>query len=213
MLAVLRFAGGAPAAAAAATANLCLPGASLRHHIAAMTEQNHRAAQSADANPFFETWTGPFEVPPFSRIAPKHFMPAFERGFAEHDAEIAAVAGDPAEPTFANTIEAMERAGRLLDRVGSVFGVLSGAHTSDALLKIERELSPRRARHWNGILMNKALFRRIDALFAARERLGLTAEQARVLERYHTQFKRAGAALAPAKKKRLAEINERLASL
>src|SRR5262249_55925290 len=109
-----------------------------------MTEQNHPAPAVAD-NPLLETWTAPFEVPPFGRIAPEHFTPAYERAFAEHDAEIAAIAADPAAPTFTNTIEAMGLAGRQLDRVGSVFGVLAGAHTHDALLPVEREVSARRA--------------------------------------------------------------------
>jgi peptidyl-dipeptidase Dcp len=179
-----------------------------------MTEQSYSPSSKEDtANPFFEIWTGPFEVPPFARIAPEHFMPAFERAFAEHDAEVAAIAAQSAEPTFDNTVAALERAGRLLDKVSGVFGVLSGAHTNEALLAVERELAPRSARHWNGILMNAALFRRIDALQRRVENLGLTAEQGRVLERYHTRFRRAGAALDEAAKKRLAEINEQLASL
>jgi len=178
-----------------------------------MTEQNHPAPASPADNPLLETWTGPFEMPPFGRVAPKHFLPAYERAFAEHDAEIAAIAADPAAPTFANTIEALELAGRMLDRVGSVFGVLTGAHTNDALLAVEREISPRRARHWNGILLNEPLFRRIDALWQRRDTLGLNAEQARVLERYCLMFKRAGASLDADAKKRLAAINERLATL
>src|SRR5436190_8646889 len=157
-------------------------------------------------NPFFEDWRGPFGVPPFGRIAPEHFSPAYERAFAEHDAEIAAIADNPAAPSFDNTIVALEHAGRALDRVGSVFGVLAGAHTNDALLAIERDISPRRARHWNGILLNAPLFRRIDALHRQRERLALSAEQMRVLERYHLMFVRAGAALEATAKKRLAEI-------
>jgi peptidyl-dipeptidase Dcp len=176
-----------------------------------MTQQ--APASTDSSNPFFQDWTGAFGVPPFGRIEPEHFPPAYDRAFAEHDAEIAAIAGDPAAPSFDNTIAAMELAGRMLDRVGSVFGVLAGAHTNDALLKIEREISPRRARHWNGILLNEPLFRRIDALWQRRDRLGLTAEQARVLERFYLMFKRAGAALDAAAKKRLAEINERLATL
>src|SRR5499426_2192865 len=164
-------------------------------------------------NPLLEDWSGPFGVPPFSRFAPEHFTPAYDRAFAEHDAEIAAIAGEAAAPSFPNTIEAMERSGRTLDRVGSVFGVLAGAHTNDALLAVEREISPRRARHWNGILLNEPLFRRIDALWQRRDALGLNAEQARVLERYYLMFKRAGAALDAESRRRLAEINERLATL
>ena len=171
-----------------------------------MTDQDH-------SNPFSEDFFGAFGVPPFARIAPEHFMPAFERAFAAHDAEIAAIAEIPAAPTFANTIEALERAGKPLDRVSAVFGILAGAHTNEALLGIEREISPRRARHWNGILLNEPLFRRIDALLQSRERLGLTSEQARVLERYHVMHKRAGAALEAPARKRLAEITERLATL
>jgi peptidyl-dipeptidase Dcp len=171
-----------------------------------MTDQDHD-------NPLLEDFTGPYGVPPFGRIRPEHFLPAYECAFAAHDAEIAAVAGDPAAPTFANTIEALERAGRALDRVSSVFDLLSGAHTNDALLAIEREISPRSARHWNGILLNAPLFKRIEALWRERDKLGLTPEQARVLERYHTRFRRAGAALDEPSRKRLAEISERLATL
>jgi len=177
-----------------------------------MTEQNHPAANGG-SNPFFESWTGPFGMPPFERIRPEHFMPAYDRAFAEHAAEIAAIADDPSEPTFANTIEAMELAGRPLDRVASVFHILAGANTNDALQAIERELSPRQARHWNGIVLNEPLFRRIDDLWQRRGTLGLDAEQARVLERYHVWFRRAGAALDATAKKRLAEISERLATL
>src|SRR5262245_25945670 len=182
-----------------------------------MTEHTQSSAISSvtsdDSNPLLQEWSGPFGVPPFGRIAPEHFTPAYERAFAEHDAEVAAVAADPAAPSFANTIEALERAGRTLDRVGNVFGVLAGAHTNDALLAVEREISPRRARHWNGILLNEPLFRRIDALWQRHDTLGLNAEQARVLDRYYLMFKRAGAALDTEAKKRLAAINERLAAL
>ncbi|HEY6259053.1 MAG TPA: M3 family metallopeptidase, partial [Xanthobacteraceae bacterium] len=164
-------------------------------------------------NPFFEEWTGPFGAPPFARIAPEHFGPAFDAAFAAHDAEVAAIAADPAAASFDNTIAALELSGRLLGRVSDVFRALAGAHTNPALLAIERDIAPRRARHWDGILHNAPLFGRIDALHGARDRLGLTAEQQRVLERYHLDFKRAGAALDAPAKARLAAINERLASL
>jgi peptidyl-dipeptidase Dcp len=180
-----------------------------------MNSPNPSAAVSdpSRSNPFFEEWTGPFGAPPFGRITPAHFRPAFDRAFAEHDAEVAAIAGDPAAPTFDNTIVALELSARLLGRVSDLFRALAGAHTNPALLEIEREIAPRRARHRDGILHNVALFARIDALYQARDRLGLAAEQARVLERYHLDFKRAGAALDAAAKARLAAINERLASL
>src|SRR5262245_4566393 len=171
------------------------------------------AVTGASDNPFLQDWTGPFGVPPFDRIKPEHFPDAFARAFAAHAAEVAAIAADPAEPTFANTIEALENSGRELARVSDVFHALAGAHTNDAILAIERDLAPREAKHWNHILMDEALFRRIDALQRRRDRLGLSAEQQRVLERYHVKHTRAGAALDAAAKARLAEITERLATL
>jgi peptidyl-dipeptidase Dcp len=164
-------------------------------------------------NPFFEPWTGRFGVPEFSRVQAEHFMPAYQRAFAEHEAEIEAIANDPAPPTFDNTILAYEHAGRLLERLDNVFHNLVGTDSTEELLKIEADLSPVSAAHWNRIRMNEGLFRRIDALFQKRDSLGLTSEQKRVLERHHTSFRRNGAALDPDKKKRLAEVTERLAAL
>jgi len=169
--------------------------------------------EATDTNPFFAAWTGAFGVPPLDRVVPAHFVPAFDAAFAADDAEVGAIAADPAPPSFDNTIAALESSGRLLGRVSDVFHVLAGAHTNEALLKVERDIAPRRARHRDGILHNAALFARIDALYHARARLGLSAEQLRVLERYHLNFTRAGAALGAAAKARLAAINERLASL
>jgi peptidyl-dipeptidase Dcp len=173
----------------------------------------HSGADPLLQNPFFEEWTGAFGAPPFGRIAPAHFGPAFDRAFAAHDTEVAAIAADPAPPSFDNTIAALEVSGRLLGRVTDVFHALASAHTNPALLEIERAIAPSRARHWDGILHNAALFGRIDALYGARDRLGLMAEQLRVLERYHLDFKRAGAGLGADAKARLGAINERLATL
>ena len=179
-----------------------------------MTQQNQAlAANPAGDNPLLEDWTGPFGVSPFGRIKPEHFQSAFAHAFAAHAAEVAAIAADPAEPTFANTIDALEAGGQALMRIGSVFGVLAGAHTNDAILEIERELAPLEAKHWNRILMDAALFQRIDCLHRKRDQVGLSAEQVRVLDRYHTMHTRAGAALDASAKARLAAINERLASL
>jgi peptidyl-dipeptidase Dcp len=172
-----------------------------------------KMSRTATDNPLLENWTSPFGVPPFARIRPEHFLPAFTTAFAAHATEVAAIASDPAEPSFANTIEALEQAGETLNRISNTFHVLAEAHTNDALLAAERELAPLRAQHWNKILLDERLFRRVDALYRRSGELELTPEQARVLERYHAMFKRAGAALDPTAKARLAEINERLASL
>jgi peptidyl-dipeptidase Dcp len=165
------------------------------------------------ANPLFDHWNGPYAAPPLDRIAPQHFRAAFAQALAEHEAEIAGIVANTAPPTFDNTVAALELSGRSLERVGKVFHVLTGAHSNDALLEIEREISPRLARHWNAIHTNEALYRRIDALMQQSGMSGLNAEQARVLERYHVTFRRAGAALDAPAKQRLAEIIERLAAI
>ena len=164
-------------------------------------------------NPLLADWTAAFGVPPFAAITPEHFLPAFGRTLAAHRAELDGIAADPAAPSFANTIEALERSGRALDRVANVFSVLTGAATGDALEAVEREVSPLLARHSNAMYLDRALYARIADLYRRRSTLGLTPEQGRVLERYHTRFVRAGAALEKPAQDRLAAINERLASL
>ena len=171
------------------------------------------ATVSVQENPLLKAWQTPFETPPFTEIEPAHFMPAFEQAFADHAAEIAAITHDPAAPDFANTITALERAGKLLSKVAAVFYDLVSAHSNPALLEIDKEVSLRMARHWNPIMMNAVLFGRIVALRDNRAKLGLTGEQARLLERTYTRFHRSGAGLNDDAKKRMAEINERLAHL
>ena len=165
------------------------------------------------ANPLLGPWTGPFGLPPFESIAPEHYRPAFDTALAEQQGEIAAIANSPEEPSFPNTVEALERSGLRLKRVGGVFFNLAGSHTNDALQAIERDMAPVLAKHRNSIFMNEALFRRVAALYDRRDSLGLNPEQARVLDRYHTIFVRAGARLGAEEKKQLAAITERLASL
>jgi peptidyl-dipeptidase Dcp len=165
------------------------------------------------SNPILAVWSTPFEVPPFAEIAPEAFRAAFAQAFAAHLTEIEAVTADLQPPSFDNTIAALERSGRALIRVSSLFHALTGAHSNDTLLAIEREISPQLAAHWNKIRLNDALFARIDTLWRERAELALSPEQARVLERYHTTFRRAGAGLDAAAKARLAEIAERLAAL
>lgn len=152
------------------------------------------AAPEAGANPLLKPWQTPFETPPFAEIEPEHFLPAFERAFADHAAEIAAITHDPTLPDFANTITALERSGKLLSKVAAVFYDLVSAHSNPAILEIDKEVSLRMARHWNPIMMNAVLFGRIAMLHEKRAKLGLTAEQMRLLERTYTNFYRAGAA-------------------
>ena len=163
--------------------------------------------------PLLSDWTGAYGLPDFSDATPEKFRLAFNEAMKANRAEIDRIAADPAVPTFSNTIEALERSGRELERVSNVFFLVGGADTTDELEAVEREVSPLLARHSNALYLNRALFARIADLYARRDQLGLTAEQARVLERYHTRFVRAGAALDKTQQDRLAAINERLASL
>jgi peptidyl-dipeptidase Dcp len=164
-------------------------------------------------NPFFEVWNTPFELPPFDRIRPEHFPPAFDRGMAEHAEQIAAIAGSGAAADFANTVEALERSGRLLRQVGRVFNNLTSSATNEALDRIDRDYAPKLAAHRIKIMLDPGLFARVDALWRERDTLSLAPDQHRLLERYHLNFVRSGALLDPAQKAGMAEISERLASL
>jgi peptidyl-dipeptidase Dcp len=164
-------------------------------------------------NPLLAPWTGRHGLPPFSRIEASHYHPAFETTLKEARDEIEAIAHDTAEPSFDNTIAALERSGERLTRVASTFFNLTGAHTSPDLQAIERDLAPKLARHSSETLLNQTLFARITQLWADRDTLGLDPEQARVLERYHSMFQRAGAGLSDADRARMSEITQELAVL
>jgi peptidyl-dipeptidase Dcp len=164
-------------------------------------------------NPFAADWTTPFGLPPFATITPDHIAPALHDALAQHAAEIDAIAGDVGPVTYAGVIDALERAGRQLSRVAAVFYNLAGADTNEALQAIEREMAPVMSRHWSAIGMNTGLFGRVDALYAMREQLAMTPEQARVLELTWKGFVRSGAKLNDAEKTRLKAINERLSVL
>ncbi|MGB6231665.1 MAG: M3 family metallopeptidase [Litorimonas sp.] len=170
------------------------------------------AAQVAD-NPLFETWNTPFGAPPFDRLDARHFLPAFEHAMEIHTAEIDAIASQSAPPSFDNTIAALERSGADLTRIGNTFAAFTSSATNEEFRAVQSEISPRRAAHGSAIALNEALFQRIDTLFGMSDQLGLTDEQARVLERTHTGFVRAGAELTGADRERLGEIVEELAGL
>ena len=164
-------------------------------------------------NPFFEPWTTPFELPPFDRIKTEHFAPAFDEGMAQHNAEIAAIADSSEPPSFVNTIEALERAGRMLSRVGGVFWNLVSTDATLDLQAIERDMSPRLAAHYSAISLDPKLFARVENLWAHRDTLGLDAEARRVLDLTYEGFVRTGAKLGADEKTRFAAIAERLATL
>ena len=164
-------------------------------------------------NPFFKDWDTPFGIPPFDRIEPQHFPPAFERGMAEQQAEIDTITSAPWPPGFVDTIEGLERSGRLLDRVGRVFSNLDASNTNPALEAIARDFAPRLAQHQMRIALDSKLFARIADLYARRADLELAKDQTRLLERHHLRLVRNGALLNPEQKVRMAAISERLATL
>jgi peptidyl-dipeptidase Dcp len=166
-----------------------------------------------DSNPFLDTWDTPFSIPPFDRIGDSHFAEAFEEAFSQSRAAIDAIADSDAPATFGNTIEALERADALMDRVGGVFFNLTGSNSNAELEALQRDLSPRFAAFFSETVMNRKLFARLETLFENRAGLGLSDEQMRVLELYHRMFVRAGAQLEGEDRTRLAEVTQRLATL
>lgn len=164
-------------------------------------------------NPLLASWRTPFKAPPFDRIEPRHFKPAFNEALRAHRQEIADIAGKAAKPTFANTIVALEKSGALLNKVADVFFNLASADTNEALQAVEREMAPKLAKHQSALLLNRRLFLRIADLYERRAELGLDAEALRLLERTYKGFERAGAKLDAKARRRIAEINTELAAL
>lgn len=164
-------------------------------------------------NPFAQPSELSLYYPPFDAISNEDYEPAFEAGMAQHLVEIDAIVAQDAAPSFDNTIVKLELAGQLLNRVSRVFFALSGAHTNDQIQALQQQIAPQLAAHDDAIVLNADLFARIQALFADRAELGLTPEAVRLIEQYHTDFVRAGAALSREEKSRLREINGELASL
>ena len=167
----------------------------------------------AAINPLLAPWEAPFGLPPFDLVRPEHFKPAFERGMSEHRDELARIATHREAPTFDNTLAAFDASGRLLSRVEALFHNLAASATSDALQAVQRAMAAPLAAHWSAVYMDAALFQRVDALFARRETLNLSAEQQRLLERVHLDFVRAGARLQGSARQRYAQVMQRLAEL
>jgi len=189
---------------------LLLAGAGL----AALAAPAVLAARAAVPNPLLAPWTGPYGgVPPFDKVMVDDFKPALEAAMAEQLAEVDRIANDPAPPTFDNTLAALERSGRTLDRVATVFGIYSSTMSTPDFQKVEEEMAPKLAAFSDQITQNEKLFKRIAAVYEARDAAGLSPEQKRLAWLDYTNFVRAGAKLDPTAKKRLSEINQRLAAL
>ncbi len=172
------------------------------------------AAASGSGGVLTADWTGPYGgLPPFDRVQASQFLPAYEAAMAERRAEIAAIAGRTDAPTFANTIEAMEKAGRTQGRLDAIFGVHQSNLATPEIQRIDAELSPRQAAFEDEVTQNAPLFARVKAVYDARETSGLTPEQQRLAWLYYNNFVRSGANLDAAQKTRLSAINQRLATL
>jgi peptidyl-dipeptidase Dcp len=165
------------------------------------------------ANPFASASTLPYQTPDFGKITDADYLPAFERGMRDHLAQIDVIANSKAAPTFDNTIAAMEKSGRMLDRVAQVFFALSQANTNDALQKIETEITPKLSEHGDAITLNAKLFARVKTLYDRRAALNLTIEQAQLLTVVYQQFVRAGAQLNAADQVTLRALNTRISTL
>ncbi|HOF21622.1 MAG TPA: M3 family metallopeptidase [Bacteroidales bacterium] len=159
-------------------------------------------------NPFFSKWDTPYEVPPFDKIKAGHFMPAYLKAFEEQKKEISAIINNKKEPSFDNTIRALEYSGQLLTKVSRVFGALNSAHTNDSLQAINMEIAPLLSRHRDDINLNDSLFQRVRAVYDNMDKFDLTEEEQKVLDNTYKNFVRSGAALSPEDKEKLRKINE-----
>ena len=169
---------------------------------------------AAESNPLLAPWSGPYGgVPPFDKVKVSDFKPALEAAMAENLAEVDRIANDPAAPTFENTIAALEKTGRTLDRVGAVFGVWSSTMSTDDFQPVELEMAPKLAEFSDKITQNEKLFQRIEAVYNSPDKTQLTPEQQRLTWLYYTNFVRAGSKLDADAKKRVAAINQQLAEL
>lgn len=164
-------------------------------------------------NPFYSVSTLPFEAPDFESVENSHYLPAFESGMEQQLSEILDIASNPENPTFENTILAMEKSGELLTRVQRVFFNMTSAHTNERLQEIQAEMAPKLSAHSDNIYLNRDLFNRVETLYDTRETLGLDSESMKLLTDTHRDFIRAGARLTSEQQIRMREINERISTL
>lgn len=172
-----------------------------------------KVEKSAGGNPFLSEYTTPYGAPPFEEIKLEHYKPAFLQGMEAHIAEIEAICNNPEEPTFDNTIAAMDQAGKLLSKVRIVFGGQSSVNSTDELEALSREMSPLFSKHNDDISLNPKLFARVKAVYEKKDRLGLDKEQAKLLEETYKDFVRSGADLPADKQAALRELNSEISML
>lgn len=178
-----------------------------------LTVEAQEKREETIANPFFQPYNTPFNVPPFDKIKNEHFKPAILEGIKKHDAEINAIANNTAAPSFDNTILAMENAGELLSNVNVVFSNLNGANTNKEMQNIAKEVAPNLSAHRDNIYLNAKLFARVKTLWDQKESLGLNLEQAKILDNSYKDFVRSGANLSDSDKETLRKINGELSLL
>lgn len=174
--------------------------------------QNQTDSQVSE-NPFYQEWDTPFGIPPFEKIKDDHYMPAFEKGMEENLAEIDAIVNNPDTPTFANTLEELERSGELLTKVQRVFFNLASSNTNPKMQELQRDLSPLISAHYDKITLNEELFERVETVYQERENLNLSDEQLKLLEDTRKSFVRSGALLNEEQKEQITEINSRISEL
>ena len=166
--------------------------------------------KASGENPFLTEWNTPYGVPPFDRIRPEHFMPAFERGMSLHDAEIDAIVSNNDEPTFENVILAYDNAGAMLAQTALIFEMLCAAENTPQMQALQEEVMPLLSAHADKIRLDERLFAKVKAVYDRRATLDLDAEQSRLLKKTYDGFVRSGALLDAAGKERLKQINEEL---
>jgi peptidyl-dipeptidase Dcp len=180
--------------------------------LAAGCTQTGRKMKESE-NPFFSEYSTPFQVPPFDRIKPEHYLPAYEKAIAEDRQEIESIIKNTEDPSFGNTIEALDRSGGMLTRVENVFGNLRDANTNDELDKIAEQVEPMVSAHRDDINLNPELFQRVKSVYDRKDELGLNTEQLSLLDKIYQNFVRGGANLNEEDKAKLREINSRLSVL
>ncbi len=174
---------------------------------------NQKTKTMSTDNPFFSEYDTPFQVPPFDKIKIEHYMPAFEKGMEEQNKAIDEIIANKEEPTFENTIVALENSGELLDKVGSVFYNLTSANTNDEMQKISKELAPKMTQHSDNIMLNDKLFEKVKQVYDNQDKFNLDTEQKVLLDRTYQGFVRGGANLTEEQKAEFRKINEKLSNL